>query len=485
MLKDIMPFDHVWPRLHGKSRSGQATAAFIRFLEGKLGASVTYDAARIGYESPDLIDLFELAERLRAANVVQQYARTRSLPDEPRLSRWQARLLIQGGRREMASGASADDDRHALTVTLAEALERYVWLGSLDAFPTLRVARLEDMTTDAFIDPRRFAGFSDAQLDEHPSLRIEPGSSFNLVSGHSWTRGRAVWIPAQAVSGHATLLPREQKHVEPTIRLAITTGLATHPQRAKALLSGALEIIERDAYIITWFNQLSPPRIDVDELTGKRESLARLVERCRRYRLEPHMLRFPTDAPAYALGVVLEDASGSLPRFTLGCKADRDAAHAAEGALLEAMRARSNTRELAVSLKDDWDSERKAADVGHLDRWLYWAEPGRAERLGFLVKGLVRPLAQEAWERDSDEEHFQRITDWCRERGYELASVSLTKAAANLPGWHIEMVVIPELQPINHFEKLPPVGGARLTDIPRRFGFEPRAPYLADPHPFA
>jgi hypothetical protein len=55
----------------------------------------------------------------------------------------------------------------------------------------------------------------------------------------------------------------------------------------------------------------------------------------------------------------------------------------------------------------------------------------------------------------------------------------------NVSPWHIEMVVIPELQPIHYSEDLPHIGGARLSEIPTRFGYTPRTPFIEEPHPFA
>ena len=460
----------------------RAIVSFIHFLEHRLGAEFVYDWARIGYESVDLTRLLELAETLRVKGIIRQYGRKLSLPDEPRTAHWYAEFEVNGHKK--SGGSSLEDDTLALTKTLAEAIERHAWF-TYQQFPSLRKSTVTDIEKEGdSINPERFAGHRESQRQKNTRLRLDPSDSFHWIKGYSWTKKRSSWIPAQVISGSNKLIAFSRLSKEPAIRASITTGLATHPDRTQALLSGALEVIERDAYIITWLNQLSPPHITLDELTERSESLAKLVKQCRRYRLEPQILRLPTDAPAYAVCAVLEDTTSGLPRFSFGLKVDRDPTIAAEGAILEALRIRSSTRMWKMSA-NNWDRDTKAVDIGHLDRLLYWTEDNRADRLTFLLGGAIKPLVKEIWEDDSDEEHFARIVQWCREKGYELVSVSLTDAPENIPGWHIEMVVIPELQPMHLSEKLPCVGGERLHDIPRQFGYTPREPYLDDPHPFA
>jgi ribosomal protein S12 methylthiotransferase accessory factor len=490
MLMDIIPFHQVWKETRNSSFATRSIISFIHFLEQRLGAEFVYDATNIGYESSNMAGVFELAEALRAQGVISLYGRHTSLPDEPRIAYWFAKYGIKGDRR--ATGSSVDDNRLAFTIALAEAIERYVWFECTDQFLDLRNATVSEITKNKeALSPERFVGYSDFQRENNPQLHYKPSDVFAWVEGYSWTKEKSSWVPAQIVSGHKTLLAGKPPRMEPAIRQAITTGIAVHPKRINALLSGALEVIERDAYIIMWLNQLSLTRIDPSEFLMKSEALNKLFSRCKRYRLEPHIIRLITDAPTYALAVVLEDTTGSLPKFTIGLKAHRDPVRAIEGATFEALRAHVGPRRAKMTLsksKIDWEPSRKTIDITHFDRMMYWAEESfvdRADRLAFLIKGDFRPLGKEEWEADTDEEHFERIVKWCRKREYELVSVSHTGTAKNVPGWHIEFVVIPELQPMHFSEKLPYVGGKRLHDIPLKFGYIPREPYLDDPHPFA
>lgn len=489
MLKDTISYNTAWGHLAGASGASRAIQVFVNFIEKRLGAEFLYDLAHIRYESLALLPLLNLAEKLRTLGVIQSYGRKRSgmsgFPDEPKVSHWYAKFATSKEAYSWSGGSSLEDDGLALAKTIAEAIERNAWY-THDAFPTIRSASINDLKNGAdFIHPHSFVGFTEHQRDTVSRLRFDSNTPFKWVRGHSWTRNRPVWVPAQIVSGKEGLKAFSKPPHEPVIRTSITTGLATHPHRESALLYGALECIERDAYMITWLNQLTPPRVDMQSLCTQHDMLARLVAKCRQYRLEPHAVYLPTDAPAYVIAVVLEDVTESLPRFSVAMKSGRNLGSAVEGALLEALRIRISTRDMMVASHASWDKDRKASDIGHLDRFLYWTEYNRADQLAFLIKGNVRSAQNEAWECCDDKAHFSKIVEWCRQRHYELASVDFTDAIANVPNWHIEFVVIPELQPLHLSERYPYVGGSRLHDIPKLFGYSSKEPYLEHPHPFA
>jgi len=53
MLKDVIPFDNGWSKLHKSSRSAKAISAFVHFIERKLGAEFVYDETRLGIAFSD------------------------------------------------------------------------------------------------------------------------------------------------------------------------------------------------------------------------------------------------------------------------------------------------------------------------------------------------------------------------------------------------------------------------------------------------
>ncbi len=481
MIYDAIPFDELWDMVGGKTPSGKAIAALVHLLERKLGILVVYDARDVQLHSGDIADLLLLARELKEKGIITSLNSLPSLSDEPQLSVWTAACVrTHSGEPLIASGGSLYDPRLSLIATLAEAVERYVWANETDYFDSPKDRTVEEAEHEGhIIEPKRFAGFSELQRGHAQMLRLEPAHRYRWVRGRSLITKKPLWIPAQTISGAP--LPDTK---EPLIRQRSTSGVAVRPRQTDALLYAALELVERDAFMVMWLNQLSLPRIDLGELSLRNTTLPRLLKTCARYGLRPHVMRMITDVPTYAVCAVIEDETGSAPRLSFGLKAHHDQAQAVYGALLEALRIRQGTRKM-ILCEPEWNKKRKTAEVGHFDRLLYWADGDRLRRLDFIINGPIERFI-EPWEGDSDEEHLARITDWCRERGYEFASVALTHSKGNPTPWHIEAAVIPELQPLHLSERQPHIGGKRLAEIPKLFGYTSLAvPHTADPHPFA
>jgi ribosomal protein S12 methylthiotransferase accessory factor len=402
-------------------------------------------------------------------------------PDEPQLKRWDAKFHAS---KEPAGGVSFESHEAALLACAAESLERHLWTEASD-FPARAVyASTADLRTrTAIISPARFAGFSEAQRATEPALFFDDQTVFAWVRGHSLVHDNPIYIPAQAVSGSRSVRVHSGA-MEPLIRPRVTTGLATWPQRTGAQLRGVLEIIERDAYMILWLNQLTLPRLDLSPLMQQSAPLARMVSVCERYMLRIHAIRMLTDAPTNAVCAIVEDLSGVAPRFTLGLRAGRSLVDTIIAATTEALRARHGARVYAESRGHQWDDSRKVAEIDHHGRLHFWTDPAHANRLQFLISGdEVAPVAS-PWSEDTEAVHMTRLLDWCRIAGYECASVSLGTNGSNPLPWHVESVVIPELQPIHLTESLRAIGGTRLHCIPKRFGYAPQTPFVDAPHPF-
>jgi ribosomal protein S12 methylthiotransferase accessory factor len=484
MLADILPFKKVWASLRKDSALNKAILSFVQFMEQRLGARFVYERAALPLDDPELLDLSELAEKMRRAGIIVAIGSGPRLPDEPPLKAWGATFVsnrLEG--TNMSGGMSRTNDRSALTSALAEALERHLWIEADDYFVSpLDATSAEIKTRGVYLAPERFAGYTPTQRAHYKRLTLSPDAKYRWVEGHSWVNRGKVHVPAQIVSGmYGNAVVKEG--LEPIILAPITTGLATGPSREFAVLNGALEIIERDAFMITWLNQLTPPRIDMAKLAARSPEIERLCKICSRYRLHFEVALLPTDVPAYAVCAVVRDESSVGPATTIGLRAHRNLADAAEGALLEALRVRNNVRNRRAQGKKT--EVKDASQVVHTERLAYWDAGNKYHKLDFLTKGKVL-YPREAWENDSLEQHLERLVSWCREKGYEFASVALTRSVRNVSPWHVEFVIIPELIPLHQDERMRYAGGLRRESVPKLFGYAPREkPYFEEPHPFA
>lgn len=454
----------------------RAVSSFLSFLERTLGVTIVRTFDKIPFGDASLIEVAHVADLLQTSGIMHSLRRSLCPTDEPQTHMW---VSEYGEKHSMAGGVSVQSTEEALWKTLGETLERYLWTNTTDyCKDRVRATADEIARKGRFLHPGSFSGFSEHQRSSDTALTLLPTARYVWVRGTSLVHGANTFVPAQTVSGSAEFNPRING--EPRIRETITTGLATWKTKAQAQLSGALEVIERDAYMIMWLNQLTLPRIDLQSLAKKEDSLSNILSWCARYRLTVHAVRLITDAPAHAVCIVLQDETGVAPRFTLGLKAHRSLSTAIEGALVEAMRVRINAR----MRKNTMEKNAPVEKIGHMDRLDYWNNPDNAKRLEFLIAGDALTTESASWESDSPEEHLARIVSWCKEKEYECVSVSLGTSKRNPTPWFVENVVIPQLQPMHIHENIPAIAGERLKSVPEQFGYAARTPFTEAPHPF-
>src|SRR6185436_7044256 len=210
-------------------------------MERRLGGEFIFDVEHLPYGYPELIDLFEIAGRMKAARTLRRFWPNASLPDEPPLKLWYAE--VNDRTKNQTGGGSVKDDRDALTRCLAEANERYLWYERSDFGLPLKVGTASHMQRKGHaIMPDQFAGLSTKQREEYTRLRITPDTEFAWIRGRSLVRSRDAWIPLQTVSA-CLEIPGHSVIGEPFIRPKTSNGLASQTTATGAIAAGALELI--------------------------------------------------------------------------------------------------------------------------------------------------------------------------------------------------------------------------------------------------
>ena len=108
------------------------------------------------------------------------------------------------------------------------------------------------------VDPARFALFSDRQYATpgFPYVRFDRDTRIAWIDGVSLPDGAPAWLPAQLVhlAGHESRAP-DLPHDEQRARVS-------RDRRRSATLAALLELLERDAFMITWKARISWPLLD-------------------------------------------------------------------------------------------------------------------------------------------------------------------------------------------------------------------------------
>lgn len=451
-----------------RKRAGLLTRMFRGTTESNEHRSIPIKDLVAG--EPHLQEAFGVVKRLVDNGTIERITAIQSFHDEPRAYEFYG----SGG-----GGIHFFDKESALWAAIAESLERRIWKSETDYFKNPATLTIAEAVARGGLDPARFAGFSEHQRASLPNLSFTPNAALLWIEGLSHISGKSTLVPAHVVSrawfGKAVIEARN----EPYVRAPITTGLATGRTLEEAALRGFLEVIERDAFMVTYLNQLALPRLDLEELRKTDAHVGEVVSAFKRYRLETHAVLLLTDFNVPVVLSIVIDRTGKGPAISVGAKASFSLKDALMGALSESLAVRlSSRRKEKVPLPQKERFNRK-------ERLAWWADPAQLPLIDPLIRGsLVQPALEGEGGAMSARDQLEQLTQHCKNKGYEAIAVDLSSSTCNVSSLKVAFSIIPELQPLHLDETYPAFGGRRLTEIPREKGYEPRGSVFTEPHPF-
>ena len=346
------------------------------------------------------------------------------------------------------------------------------------------------------VDIFDLAGFTTQERQKSSS---QNNNSYDADSRFMWlpctelTHQTTIYAPLQWFSfSHvmAVLTDRSSTAArEAMLTAPITTGAAAGQTQDDAILTGLFEVIERDAFMIYWLNQIPAKRINLQ--TIKNEELQQLMTIAADYRLEVHALYLQTDVPVHTIGLVLLDRTGVGPAVMVTAKTGWHIDAILISLLHESLGRRSKARTTYTEVKKE-NKTLHPDKLGHTDRMLYWYNPKQIEKIEPFISGeLVAHTNLPSYKATgSAKDDLQQLITWFHTHDYqilyrELISPKLKNLTEDMS---VVMVKVPKLQPLYLEEWLRSTHGARLRDIPEQLGY-PRPkdkddPFHREPHPF-
>jgi ribosomal protein S12 methylthiotransferase accessory factor len=400
-------------------------------------------------------------------------------PDDARLFRVGCRIAevapLLGVEVDYRAGGTAPTREAAFAATLGEVAERYSASSPMrDGGVLATAARLGTRA----VDPARFALFSDGQY-------TRPGFPFRPFRRTTPVR----WIEAFAIpSGAPALLPRQLVHLawrpgpgsgEVAIGYSTSSGAACGCTLEEAVLRGLLELLERDAFLVTWANQLSLPLLD---WSRHRE----LAELDRRYFRPSGLAYASVDLSAFfdvptVLGVVRDDR---VPGAALGVGAA--AAPRIEEAWLRALAEAFSVRTWARLTWDGRDGDPATIETFD-DHIRFYGSPAHAELTGFLDESPDRRDVRDVPALDGDDVGAQigEIAARLEARGSSAYAADVTAPDIRDAGLRVAKVVAPELCALDVAHDARFLGGRRLYHAAFELGLRaaPLTPDEVNPHP--
>lgn len=379
------------------------------------------------------------------------------------------RDLIRDGRD--ASGGKGSSPAQARASALCEALERFSSIyrsGDVDRSGSAR-------SVEARLDPSDFLHFSEAQYRDRAAWNERVRSRFQRVPEPFDTEREIAWSRIWSlVSGTEAFVPtsllyRGFRGPGAECCHADTNGLAAGETLEEAILQGFLELVERDAVALWWYNRTRQPAVDV-RASGD-EYVVRVFDHYASIGREAWVLDLTSDLgiPVYA---AVSAASGpGAPEIIFGF-----GAHLAPAVALRRCVTEMNQM-LAVVMRPP---EARGDQLrGEFDEALAWWADATLEGHPYLLPSTEVTTLESAAGCRSPNPDILGDLRCClyvaREAGLEVYVRDMTRADLGLP---VVKVLVPGLRPF--WRRLAP---GRLYDVPVRLGRLPAPLAEADVNP--
>lgn len=296
-------------------------------------------------------------------------------------------------------------------------------------------------------------------------------------------RGVDAFIPAQMVFLNYLFDTDEPILCEPNSNGA--GGMFTYEE---AVLAGLYELIQRDAFLLTWLQKVTPQRIDLSSIRSP--ELQDQIHILQRYHLELHILQIPSDLTVPVFVAVIIDRTGVGPAVALGGGCGRIQETAILRAITEAEGVRlwlRQTREQNEKPLPDTALHEAFSDenFGAYERLLSWSDLKNLEHLNFLLSGVVATLdyTKDRVFLSPKAELADCVSEFqTRGNSYEIFVYRATHPVLDRLGYSSVKVCVPALLPLYLREVFAPLGAKRLHPFTHRQG----GPHQINPipHPF-
>ncbi|MGG1659907.1 TOMM precursor leader peptide-binding protein [Brevibacillus sp. NRS-1366] len=318
----------------------------------------------------------------------------------------------------------------------------------------------------------------------YPFREFEPTRPMNWVWGHSFLQERPILVPE--------LLAYYSLGFGEGFVFETSNGCALGGSLEEAIFYGIMEVVERDAFLLTWYAQLPLPRLDPNSADDPELQL--MIDR----------LQIVTDYDLFFYNATMENGIPSV--WTIAKNRKQKGLHivCAGGAHLDPIRAVKGsiheTAAMLFSLNDKFEANReKYKRMFHDpslvkkmdDHAMLYSLPEAEERLAFLLDESrpIRSFAEEfAWKnRHSDlTDDLRDVLQVFRELNLDVIVVDQTTPEVSRNGLSCVRVLIPGMLPMTFGHHLTRLNGLeRVLQVPVTLGYakEPLRFGQLNPHP--
>ena len=365
------------------------------------------------------------------------------------------------------SGGKGSSEIQAKVSGLCEAIERYSGIYTGDE-PSVR-GRYVDLEPQA-IHPNACMGFSEAQYQGRDAWNAsQPRSHCHLVASPFPETLEIDWAPVWSlVTGELRYLPSAYVYFgHPDFRgsqwcIPDSNGNAAGNTLEEAIVQGTMELVERDAVALWWYNRVSRRAVDLDSfglpyLDAIQAHYAAMGR-------DLWVLDITSDLGISTLACVSRRQEGPTEDLLLGFGAHFDPRIALLRAITEV-----NQFLPSVALQRPDGTTRYMFGDELACQW--WTQARLEENLHLAPMPDLQPVKLGDFEDPSDEDlraDVETCVDICRKHRLDMMVLDQTRADIGLS---VVKVVIPELC---HFWRR--FGKERLYQVPTQMGWLPERP---------
>jgi ribosomal protein S12 methylthiotransferase accessory factor len=390
--------------------------------------------------------------------------------------------VVLNGMKTMNQGTAASiDPKRAIMKAVGESIERYC--PAHFKYEDFVLATYNDLDCEA-VHPGNFALFSDKQYSEpdFPFTRLTDDTPLRWVSAYSITQDQPILVPASFVHIPYYFDPL---HEAPSHN-PISTGLACGSNLAPAICKGIQEVIERDAFMIMWQNQLACPEIDLSTVDDP--FIQSMLNELELLPLECQAFLIPSDMEVPVVMALLRGTSGQLPHSVVGISADLNPYKALTLALEEVGLGWVGMGRYALAQKDYQSTENyQNINTVILHGIAHAVDPTLGKSLEFLnPTGKQIPIQDIKNIYDENMvNNIRNLVSKLDEKGLNVIVKELTTVDVDEVGFKVIRVVIPGMQPLDVNHTCRYLGGTRLYEVPCQMGLrsQPLTEEEVNPYP--
>ncbi len=357
--------------------------------------------------------------------------------------------------RDVSSGGLgiSDTDKGAIISCIAEAVERYC----MSYIPKNELIKSYWNDIDDKYKIQDYQLYTDEQYDNNNNFFNPKKDKIYWTKISSVDEDKQLYWPAGLI-----YLPFElSKNVAETS----STGMAAGYTIQDCILSGLLELIERDSLMINFSKRLNPPEIDIDTIEGANKEFINKIKE--KYKIKIYKLYSDIEIPTY-LCFIWNEKKGK-PHYGIGASANLDSDLAINKALRECLFTHYYSLNIMDLRKD------KPEDITTLYEHFLYYQGDFFEKL--LFKGEKINYKKEVYSYDD-------LKNSLAKEGLQVFYKELTTTDVQSTGLKVVKVIVPGLIDLNKTHIMQRLAAKRFDEVPKKLKIKINEGLSELPHPF-